>query len=850
MRKLFISIFFAISVICGALCLSACFSCGYKDFVTFSDDVLVYEGYVEEGREGENEYGELTVTGYVGNPIDITIPEITDRGFKVTAISGNAFDNCNSLKSISIPASVSFISNGVFGGCKNLISINIAGDNPVYRSEGECIIETQTNTVIAACNASSIPDGALVIGSSAFLNCNLIKEIVIPESVMEINDGAFTGCGALERFTVDENNNIYSSLDGILYNKKKTDILSVPVAIRGEITFPDSLTEIKEETFIGCTKLSGALIPKTVERIREGAFSGCSGLERITLPFVGEEKSTDIYVTDADLLGYIFGTKYFEGGVFTRQATGRAETYDFYLPASLKSVTVTGGKIMEYAFSNCSYIESIKIENGVEEVQNFAFSGCKFISVNLDVDTLREDAFSECEIDAVFLSATAFAKIGDKVRLQLKSITITHGEELAGDAFHHCQNTEYISLPSTLKKFGNGVFSGLTYYEFNVYSGGYYADNGRGFHSVCSVLKGITVAEGNTKYYSENNCLIERETKTLILGCQGSIIPDGVEIIGEYAFSGCSGLKSLTVPESVVTIEKYAFSGCTGLTNLTIPDGVTGIGDSAFKYCNNLISLKISDSVRFIGSGAFEVCNSIEEIVVSEGNANYYSQGNCLIEFASKKLIFGCRNSIIPDGVLMIGEYAFEYCRGLTKIIIPEGVTTIGRGSFSGCSGLTDITIPAGLNFIDSYVFNGCGELTNITVEEGNENYYSQGNCLIATDSQTLIRGGKNSVIPDGVLVIGEYAFENCVGLTEVTIPTGITEICENAFRSCENLKTVTIPVSVKKIGMSAFILSGITQIIYEGSQEEWNAISKDKYWDNIMKDYTVHCTDGEIVKE
>ena len=200
-------------------------------------------------------------------------------------------------------------------------------------------------------------------------------------------------------------------------------------------------------------------------------------------------------------------------------------------------------------------------------------------------------------------------------------------------------------------------------------------------------------------YHSEGKCLIETESKTLIAGCNNSVIPnDG----------------------SVTSIEGGAFSDSSGLTNITIPDSVTSIGRCAFFGCSGLTSITIPNSVTSIGYRAFSDCSGLTSIIVEPGNSMYHSEGNCLIETASKTLIAGCKNSVIPnDGsVTSIGDYTFSGCSGLTSITIPDSVTSIGRSAFSGCSGLTSITIPNRVRSIGDWAFSGCRSLTSITISD------------------------------------------------------------------------------------------------------------------------------------
>ena len=180
------------------------------------------------------------------------------------------------------------------------------------------------------------------------------------------------------------------------------------------------------------------------------------------------------------------------------------------------------------------------------------------------------------------------------------------------------------------------------------------------------------------------------------------IIPNSVTSIGYNAIGLCFDLERITIPDSVTSIGENAFSACKSLTSITIPDSVTSIGSRAFLGCSGLTNITIPDSVTSIGSRAFNVCDSLTSIIVSNGNSIYDSRNNCnaIIETATNTLIAGCKNTIIPNSVISIGDYAFEGCSGLTSITIPDGVTSIGESAFEGCSGLTSIYIPSSVTTI------------------------------------------------------------------------------------------------------------------------------------------------------
>ena len=157
--------------------------------------------------------------------------------------------------------------------------------------------------------------------------------------------------------------------------------------------------------------------------------------------------------------------------------------------------------------------------------------------------------------------------------------------------------------------------------------------------------------------------------------------------IGDYAFTGCTNLTSVTIPNSVLYIEKHAFENCSSLTSINIPDFLRSIGEYAFSNCQSLTSVTIPNYVWSIGSYAFENCSSLTSINIPE----YVTT----LEFA---VFAGCTSltSItIPNGVTSIGPSAFGGCTGLTSVTIPNGVTSIESAAFSGCTGLTSITIPS-----------------------------------------------------------------------------------------------------------------------------------------------------------
>ncbi len=468
--------------------------------------------------------------------------------------------------------------------------------------------------------------------------------------------------------------------------------------------------------------------------------------------------------------------------------------YSFYYHQEIISVTIPDSvtEIGEYAFKYCSNLENIRIPDGVTVVSSSTFAHCsKITSITIpnSVTTIEELAFFACYSLTDIIIPDSVILIGESAFescRKAQSITIGNGVKTIGKwAFAKCDSLTEIAIPANVITIECTAFSD------------------------CESLGKITV-DSNNLYYSNDDygVLFNKDKTTLVQYPSGSASTNYV------------------IPNSVTTLCTYAFCYASNLESVTIPDSITSLDDFVFDNKYDLILYYKGTQAQWdeLLANNSETSEYLKNYTVICADNTTYPSGICgdnliwLFNAETNTLTISGTGAMydyeIDDVSGFINQPWYNFSRDIKHIVVEDGVTSIGEAAFTSCDA-TDITIGDSVASIGSEAIKYCDYLTEIIVDEDNQ-YYSNDEfgVLFNKDKTTLIHypignQRENYTIPDGVKVIGTYAFDKCnKTLLKVTIPKSVTTIEKFAFN-------VT--------GFLAYY-----KVDYVGTQAEWNLVSVD----------------------
>lgn len=635
----------------------------------------------------------------------------------VTTIGKRAFSGCLYIKTITIPQNVKSIASGVFEDCRNLENVVVEDGNPCYDSRDSCnaIIETETNTLIAGCRYSIIPENVKRIGEYAFYKCTHLTSIVIPDSievigkyafdgsglwtievpgsVKSIEAGAFSRCNNLESISMSEGTETIGFY--AIYNCPKLQSITIPKSLKMEevaIGLCPNLCSISVEQghpsldsrdncnaiiatstntlLLGCRN---TIIPNTVTRIADNAFGQCKGLQEIRIPksVVSIESNAFNGCDSVKSITVASGNPVFDS---RNKCNAIIETATRKLIRGCNSTVLPRNVkgIGDYAFTGCTEMTQIILPEGLTSIGNSAFSGCTSLTdikipstlISIGIFAFNETPWMSSYLgtaknfynNVAYINDIALYSMGNITECTLKSNT----KSIAGGAFQSRNGLTSVSIPYGVEEIGELAFSN------------------------CKYLKQITM-------------------------------PNSVKRLGEYSFYDCSELSNINLTDSIDSIGCYAFYGCSSLKEIVLPNNVKHVWHDVFGDCKRLTSVVIGDSMKTVSINAFRGSNNINKITVNSGNPYLDSRDDCnaVIETATNTLIRACKNTTIPNSITSIGYGAFYNLNGLTAITIPNSVTNIGEGAFDS-SDLQSITIPSCVKTIGEGAFLFCDSLKTV----------------------------------------------------------------------------------------------------------------------------------------
>ena len=532
--------------------------------------------------------------------------------------------------------------------------------------------------------------------------------------------------------------------------------------------------------------------------------------------------------------------------IFVEQVTVAATGHDYSSVVTAPTSTQQG-----YTTHTCENCGDTYVDSYVSAVGSVGLA----YTLNADNLTCTVTGIGECTDTEIVIPSEidgyTVTTIGDRAFSTNTSITAIFIPDtiisIGARAFYGCTGITEMTIPASVTKIGTQI----------IYK--------------CDALN--TLNYNSIYYNSDNTFLLDSSVEKIVFG--GTAIPANI-------LKNCTTVKNIEIKDNVKSIGNSAFYNCDSLISVIIGNGVTGIGDYAFYDCENLTDVALGSGVKGIGEEAFGNCDSLKNVYITDivnwckisfykkyflganplsNGANLYVNGELLTEL------------VIPDEVTSIKDYAFQGCTSIESVTIPDTVTNIGKWSFYECTGLVNIAIPDSVTSIGEYAFVGCYNIPSIRIPDSVTSIGSAAflECYKLVEVINMsylninkgesthgmlgyyaleIHNGESKIVNQNGYLFYTYEGENYllgyVGEeTPLILPSDYNgnsyDIYKYAFYANKEITSVTIPDGVTTIGGYAFrYCSSLTEIIFKGTEEQWNAIYKGPDWDYFTGNYTV----------
>ncbi len=723
---------------------------------------------------------------------------------------------------------------------------------------------TNVKTVIVNCGSNGrtldFAPNAFASNESTSKTSN-IETVYLGKDAIGIDISEVFGAKVKE-VKVDEENEEYVDVDGVLFDREMTKILFFPTTAPADFKVPDSITEIGDNLFAS-RSLTTISLPATLTRIGDGAFSGCKSLTTVIFRTEldeesagkGYQKAVELTIGDSafyqcDALTTIdIPERTISIGANAFQASGTKK--------GLESITLHEGlkSIGAQAFKN-SALTTIDLPASLEELGITNTTAGTLQSKSLYINTMQ--VFNSC-----YLLSSIEVEDGNERYAAVDGVLYEKEEDVITKLLY-CPNAKNgtLTIPGTVKTIASYAF----YYQGNKNNTG-----------------GAQLTEIDFENVTFDDLTIEPNAFCYTWGLQKITLPQGTKDIGEYAFTNCTVLKSINIPNTVTRIGACAFQGCSALDTITFEEGgedelvleggnatytdstsMAPTADNMFKNCSKLTTVTLPDRVKQIQPGVFG-SSSITSIVIpasvqSIGVSAFasctaltsveFAEGSTLTEIADFAF-YGVKTIAtleLPSSLKTIGKMAF-YASATsgtfyTSITLNEGLETIGVAAFKCAIGVTELTIPSTVKRIEKEAFGSTNSsytlkaLQTVTFAENSQIEYIGENAFGYGAALKTV----NFNNPIGPFEIGVHAFASCTALTQISLPASVKIVGDGAFLGCTALETVTFADGMTKletIGTNAFQAAKIAEITFPESE---NGIELGKnIFNNNKVGITVH---------